>query len=240
MGKTIEWSHSPDLVPYELAVSFMERRARSIAQGKARELIWLLEHPPLYTAGTSACDEDLLTPDRFPVYKAGRGGQYTYHGPGQIVAYVMLNLKERGPDVRAFVRNLEDWLIRTLAVYQVAGEIRPDRVGVWVRREDFSPGREDKIAAIGIRLTKWVSFHGVSLNVAPNLEHFSGIVPCGIQSYGVTSLADLGRSVSIENVAHELRRQFEIVFGPTTSVATPSLSQLPQAEQKDETSIQTR
>ncbi len=222
VAKDVEWSHSRDLTPYEAAVSFMERRARSIANGDARELVWLLEHPPLYTAGTSADETDLISPNRFPVFKTGRGGQYTYHGPGQIVAYVMLNLKERGPDIRAFVRNLEDWLIRTLAAYEVTGEIRPDRVGVWVRGE--GAGREDKIAAIGVRLAKWVSYHGVSLNVSPDLEHFSGIVPCGIQGHGVTSLAELGRPASMENVAHEMRRQFETVFGATVNAEAPPLA----------------
>jgi len=203
----------------------MERRAGAIANGIARECVWVLEHPSLYTAGTSAHGEDLLKPDRFPVHNTGRGGQYTYHGPGQLVAYVMLNLKERGPDVRAFVRHLEDWLIGTLAAYDVIGEIRPDRVGVWVRRDEVTPGREDKIAAIGVRLTKWVSYHGISLNVAPELEHFSGIVPCGISDHGVTSLADLGRAISLDHVEKELRRQFEAVFGPTIGAEAPDLSQ---------------
>ena len=223
MEKDVEWSQSQNLVPYDAAVRFMEERAASIARGEAREMVWLLEHPSLYTAGTSAQVEDLLVPDRFPVYQSGRGGQYTYHGPGQIVAYVMLNLKERGPDVRAFVHNLENWLIETLAAYQVTGEIRPDRVGVWVRRENSNPLREDKIAAIGIRLRKWVSYHGVSLNVAPDLEHFTGIVPCGIQNHGVTSLVDLGRAVSLEDVSIKLRGQFEAIFASTISVAEPCL-----------------
>lgn len=212
-GADIEWKISDTLVPYEDALAFMEQRAADIAAGTAPECVWLLEHPPTYTAGTSARTEDLLTPERFPVFETGRGGQYTYHGPGQRVGYVMLNLKERGPDVRGFVRNLEEWLIRSLDAFNVKGERRGDRVGVWVRRPELGPTREDKIAAIGVRVRKWVTFHGVSLNVEPDLEHFSGIVPCGVQEHGVTSLADLGQMVSMPEVDIVMKREFEEVFG---------------------------
>jgi len=215
----VEWRISDRRVPYEEALGFMKARAAAIAGGEAPECVWLLEHPPLYTAGTSAKRDDLLTPDRFPVHETGRGGQYTYHGPGQRVAYVMLDLKRRKPDVRAFVRDLEAWLIATLADFNVTGEVRDDRVGVWVRRPDKGPGREDKIAAIGIRLRRWVSFHGVSLNVDPELEHFSGIVPCGIQQHGVTSLVDLGQLVSLADVDVALKRNFETVFGASSQPA---------------------
>ena len=200
-------------VPYEEAVAFMEERAAAIAAGEAPEMVWLLEHPPLYTAGTSAHEKDLLTPDRFPVFKTGRGGQYTYHGPGQRVAYVMLDLKRRKPDVRAYVQDLERWLIATLERFNVTGEIREDRVGVWVRRPEKGPGREDKIAAIGVRLRRWVTFHGISLNVDPDLDHFAGIVPCGISQHGVTSLTDLGQLVSMPEVDIVLRETFKEVFG---------------------------
>ncbi|KAB7740238.1 lipoyl(octanoyl) transferase LipB [Parvibaculum sedimenti] len=210
---TVEWRISDAPVPYDVAVAEMEARAAAIAEGKANELVWLLEHPALYTAGTSADEKDLLAPDRFPVFKTGRGGQYTYHGPGQRVAYVMLDLKRRKPDVRAYVHDLERWLIATLARFNVVGEVRGDRVGVWVRRPDKGIGREDKIAAIGVRIRKWVTFHGISINVDPALEHFSGIVPCGISQHGVTSLADLGHVVSMEEVDMALRASFEEVFG---------------------------
>jgi lipoyl(octanoyl) transferase len=195
----------------------MEARAQAIAEGRAGELVWLLEHPPLYTSGVSAKADDLLDPDRFPVFASGRGGQFTYHGPGQRVAYVMLNLSRREPDVRAFVATLEEWIIRTLAAFNVRGERRNDRVGVWVRRPDKGAGFEDKIAAIGIRIRHWVTLHGIALNVEPNLSHFSGIVPCGVseQRYGVTSLADLGLPVSMVEVDMMLRREFEALFGPT-------------------------
>jgi lipoyl(octanoyl) transferase len=206
----VEWLTSPGLVPFPEAEGAMKVRAAAIAAGEARELIWLLEHPPLYTAGTSAKDKDLLAPVRFPVFKTGRGGEYTYHGPGQRVAYTMLNLKDRGSDVRAFVRNLEAWLIEALAEFGVTGEIRPGRVGVWVAR---GGGREDKIAAIGIRLSRWVSTHGISLNVAPDLSHYAGIVPCGIREHGVTSLADLGITASMADVDAALARAFEKRFG---------------------------
>lgn len=211
----VGWRVSPDPVAYPEAVAFMEARAKAIADGEAGELVWLLEHPPLYTAGTSAKPSDLVAPDRFPVYAAGRGGQYTYHGPGQRVAYVMLDVRRRGGDVRAFVHDLEAWLIDTLAMFDVAGETRGDRVGVWVRRPGRGAGIEDKIAAIGIRLRRWVSFHGISLNVAPDLEHFSGIVPCGVSAHGVTSLADLGIGVGLAEVDQAMRAAFERRFGPT-------------------------
>jgi lipoyl(octanoyl) transferase len=208
----LDWIVSDNLVPYAEALSFMETRAAEIAAGTANECVWLLEHPPTYTAGTSAKTEDLLTPERFPVFETGRGGQYTYHGPGQRVGYVMLNLKERGPDVRGFVRDLEEWLIQTLAVFNVKGERRDDRVGVWVRRPNLGPSKEDKIAAIGVRVRKWVTFHGVSLNINPDLEHFSGIVPCGVSEHGVTSLEDLGQIVSTAEIDMVMKRKFEEIF----------------------------
>ena len=215
-----EWRLSAGLVDYQAAVAAMEARAADIAAGRARELIWLLEHPPLYTAGTSARGADVIEP-RFPVFTSGRGGQMTYHGPGQRVVYVMLDLKRRGPDVRRFVASLEEWLIRTLAAFGVAGERREDRIGVWVRRPDKGAGFEDKIAAIGIRVARWVTLHGMALNVAPDLSHFAGIVPCGVseQRYGVTSLADLGLPVSMAEVDMILRREFELLFGSTASQA---------------------
>jgi lipoyl(octanoyl) transferase len=217
----VRWRISDGLVPYEEALGVMEQEVAAIAAGEASELVWLLEHPPLYTAGTSADAKDLIAPDRFPVFNAGRGGEYTYHGPGQRVAYVMLDLKRRRQDVRAFVGALEEVIIRTLEAMNVKGERREDRVGVWVRRPDrplLADGTmaEDKIAALGIRLRKWVSFHGLSLNVDPDLDHFSGIVPCGISAYGVTSLVDLGLPVMMADVDMRLRGAFEEVFGPTT------------------------
>ncbi|WP_150522851.1 lipoyl(octanoyl) transferase LipB [Roseibium sediminis] len=211
----VEWVIEDDLVDYEQAIAEMESRVAAISEGKANERVWLLEHPPLYTAGTSADEADLIMPDRFPVYKAGRGGQYTYHGPGQRVAYVMLDLKRRQQDVRAFVAALEAWVINTLWNYHVRGERREDRVGVWVRRPERSATSEDKIAAIGIRLRKWVTFHGISLNVEPELDHFSGIVPCGIQEHGVTSLVDLGLPVTMPENDMVMRAEFEKIFGPT-------------------------
>jgi lipoyl(octanoyl) transferase len=215
----VEWRISDGLTPYEDALAAMEARAAAIAAGMAPELVWLLEHPPLYTAGTSAKPQQLLDP-RFPVHWTGRGGQFTYHGPGQRVAYVMLDLKRRGPDVRRFVASLEEWVIRTLAAFNVVGERCEDRIGVWVRRPDKGAGREDKIAAIGIRLKRWVSLHGVALNVDPDLSHFSGIVPCGIAEprYGVTSLVDLGVPVTMADVDIALRSAFESVFGKTMTV----------------------
>ena len=208
----IDWEVAAERVPYELAHARMKTRAAATAAGEARELIWLLEHPPLYTAGTSANPDDLIAPDRFEVHQTGRGGQYTYHGPGQRVAYAMLDLRKRGRDVSAFVRGLEQWIIDTLAAFDVTAERRCGRVGVWVVRED---GREEKIAAIGVRLKKWVSFHGISINVNPDLSHFSGIVPCGIQEHGVASLASLGKDVSLENLDAVLKTNFETLFGPT-------------------------
>ena len=211
----VEWRVSDTPVAYENALAQMEARVDAIAKGEAGELVWLLEHPPLYTAGTSSDERDLIDPDRFPVHRTGRGGQYTYHGPGQRVAYVMLNLSSRRPDVRAFVADLESWIITTLDSFNVKGERREDRVGVWVRRPDLGPTREDKIAAIGIRMRRWVSFHGISLNVDPKLEHFSGIVPCGVSEHGVTSLVDLGLPVTMDDADIALREGFESIFGPT-------------------------
>lgn len=219
----VEWAISDGPVDYAAAVAEMERRVAGIAEGRLAERVWLVEHPPLYTAGTSANPADLIAPDRFPVHQTGRGGQYTYHGPGQRVAYVMLDLKRRRPDVRAFVAALEDWLIDTLWEHHVRGERREDRVGVWVRRPERGAGREDKIAAIGIRMRKWVSYHGIALNVEPDLDHFSGIVPCGVTQHGVTSLVDLGLPVSMAEVDMVLRSRFEARFGPTVSVAAPDL-----------------
>ncbi|HEX3442774.1 MAG TPA: lipoyl(octanoyl) transferase LipB [Pseudolabrys sp.] len=212
----VEWRVSDSLVPYEAAVAAMEARVADIAAGRTPELVWLLEHPPLYTAGTSAHREDVLEP-RFPVFETGRGGQMTYHGPGQRVAYVMLDLRRRGPDVRRFVATLEEWIIRTLAGFNVRGERREDRVGVWVRRPERGQVYEDKIAAIGIRVKQWVTLHGIALNVEPELSHFGGIVPCGVheQRYGVTSLADLGHLVSMPEVDMIMRREFAPLFGAT-------------------------
>lgn len=214
--ETIAWRISDARVPYPAAVAEMEVRAAAIADGHAGELVWLLEHPPLYSAGTSAKEQDLLAPSRFPVFATGRGGQFTYHGPGQRVGYVMIDLRRRGNDVRRFVRDLEEWLIKTLAAFNVKGERREGRVGIWVARKG---GREDKIAALGIRVRRGVTFHGVSLNVEPDLEHFSGIVPCGIQGHGVTSLADLGITAAMTDVDLALREAFEDVFGVTVDDA---------------------
>lgn len=220
----VEWRIENGLTSYPDALALMESRATDIRAGNAGELVWLVEHPPLYTAGTSAHAKDLVDPDRFPVFAAGRGGEYTYHGPGQRVAYVMLDLKRRREDVRAFVAALEEWIIGTLAAFNVRGERREDRVGVWVVRADRptsldgSPA-EDKIAAIGIRLRKWVSFHGIAINVEPDLSHFGGIVPCGIQDHGVTSLVDLGLPVTMADLDVALKAAFEMVFGPTKQSA---------------------
>ncbi|MBE1236223.1 lipoyl(octanoyl) transferase LipB [Phaeovibrio sulfidiphilus] len=206
----MEWFQSETPVPYPEALAFMEERVRAIRAGDRDEAVWLLEHPPLYTAGTGARVADLLEPERFPVYAAGRGGQYTYHGPGQRVAYVMLDLDRRGRDIRAFVWALEEWLIRTLAVFSVVAERREGRVGLWVADPG---GSERKIAAIGIRVRQWVSFHGIALNVCPDLSHFGGIVPCGLGEYGVTSLRDLGLDVPMARVDEALRAAFGAVFG---------------------------
>jgi lipoyl(octanoyl) transferase len=219
----VEWAVSDTLVDYQQAVAVMEARAQAIAEGNDRELIWLLEHPPLYTAGTSTREGDLLSPGRLPVHRTGRGGQLTYHGPGQRIAYAMLDLDKRGRDVRAFVGSLEAWIIETLDRFNVHGETRPERVGVWVRRPNRGPDAEDKIAALGIRLKRWVSLHGLSINVEPDLEHFSGIVPCGISGYGVTSLADLGLIVGMVEVDMALAEVFEARFGPIVRVASPTL-----------------
>jgi len=208
------WEVSDGLVPYPAAHERMKARAAAIAAGDAPELIWLLEHPPLYTAGTSANPEDLVAPDKFEVYESGRGGQYTYHGPGQRVGYAMLDLRKRGRDVAAFVRGLEQWIIDALAVFDLVAERKCGRVGVWVTHAD---GREEKIAAIGVRLKKWVSFHGISINVNPDLSHFGGIVPCGISEHGVASLASLGRSVSMAEVDAALKASFEAIFGSTAA-----------------------
>lgn len=213
-----EWIESTGLTPYPDALAWMEARVAQISAGKADEAVWLLEHPPIYTAGTSARPADLRDPDRFPVFAAGRGGQYTYHGPGQRIAYVMLDLNARGRDVRRFVCNLENWIIAALAEFNIKGVRRDGRVGVWVARPDKPPlpdgtVRDDKIAAIGVKLRRWVSFHGISINVEPDLTHFDGIVPCGIQGHGVTSLVDLGLPVTMDDVDLALRRTFAIAFG---------------------------
>ncbi len=216
------WAISRAQIAYPDAVAAMEARAQAIAEGRAGELVWLLEHPPLYTGGVSAKAGDLLEPDRFPVFASGRGGQFTYHGPGQRVAYVMLDLTRRSRDVRAFVAALEAWVIGALGAFNVAGEVRPGRVGVWVeRRTSGLPPREDKIAAIGVKLRKWVSFHGISLNVEPDLSHFSGIVPCGVTEHGVTSLVDLGLPVTMDEVDAALRASFEAVFGLVADERAP-------------------
>ncbi len=224
MNKTaVGWAVSPGLTDYESAVAAMERRAAAIAAGEAGELVWLLEHPPLYTAGVSAKADDLLDPDRFPVFKTGRGGQFTYHGPGQRVAYIMLDLRTRGRDVTRFVADLERWIIGALERFNLKGEVREGRVGVWVERKGPGWSREDKIAAIGVRLRKWVSFHGIAFNVEPQLEHFSGITPCGISGpqFGVTSLVDLGLPVTMGDADAALRASFHDVFGPTHDAPPP-------------------
>ena len=223
----IEWAVSDRPVGYAVAVAAMEARVAAIADGRAGELVWLLEHPPLYTAGTSARDGDLLDPGRFPVHMTGRGGQYTYHGPGQRVIYVMLDLRRRAAsgtgagDVRRFVSDLEGWMIDALAAFNVKGETRRDRVGVWVKRPDRGADHEDKIAAIGIRLKRWISLHGMSLNVEPDLTHFSGIVPCGIAGHGVTSLVDLGLPVTMADADVALRGTFVARFAAVRNVAAP-------------------
>ena len=210
-----EWRISDESVNYPDSVSFMEQRVAQIRENGAPDSVWLLEHPPLYTAGTSASAEELVSPDRFPVYETGRGGRYTYHGPGQRIAYVMMDLKPRGSDVRAYVHDLEEWVIRTLALFNVKGERREGRVGIWVDRgyDRGEPGREDKIAAIGVRVRRWVTYHGISINVEPDLEHFSGIIPCGIAEHGVTSLVDLGITATTSDVDNALMQAFDEVFG---------------------------
>jgi lipoyl(octanoyl) transferase len=219
----VEWRISDTFTAYPDAVAGMEQQVAGISSGDAGEQVWLVQHPPLYTAGTSADDDDLLDAHRFPVFQAGRGGEFTYHGPGQRVGYVMLDLNQRGRDVRQFVRDLEEWMIVTLSAFGVDGERRDGRVGIWVDRGRHGglPGKEDKIAAIGVRLRRWVSFHGVSLNVSPDLSHYEGIVPCGISQHGVTSLQDLGIDVTVEEVDVALKTAFERVFDRAT--VTPSL-----------------
>jgi lipoyl(octanoyl) transferase len=233
----VEWRIDHGLLPYEAALAAMDARAAAIADGNASELAWLLAHPSLYTAGTSARREELIAA-RFPIHVAGRGGQFTYHGPGQRVAYLMLDLKRRGPDVRRFVATLEEWIIRALAAFDVTGERREDRIGVWVQRPDKGTGCEDKIAAIGIRIKRWVSLHGIALNVDCDLSHYAGIVPCGVrdQRYGVTSLADLGRAVTMAEIDAVLRREFEPLFGPPARAQTAADSAgacVPDAVQRE-------
>jgi lipoyl(octanoyl) transferase len=217
-GRPVEWVVAPGYVPYATAVAEMEARVAAIAAGDASERVWLLEHPPLYTAGVSARDEDLIDAERFPVHRTGRGGQFTYHGPGQRVAYVMLDLNKRGKDVRGFVRGLEAWLIGALDQFGVEADVRDGRVGVWVERKGPGWAREDKIAAIGVKVRKWVSFHGISLNVEPDLDHFGGIVPCGIQDHGVTSLLDLGVVASMDEADAALKSSFLGIFGPVEEI----------------------
>lgn len=217
----IGWAISDQPVPYVQALEAMNARADAIRRKEAPQLVWLLEHPSLYTAGTSARREDLLDPDRFPVFETGRGGQFTYHGPGQRVAYVMLDMKARGGDVRGLVADLERWVIEALSALNIKGERREGRVGIWVRRPDKGENREDKIAAIGLRVSRWVTTHGISFNVEPELSHYTGIVPCGIQAHGVTSLADLGLPVSMADADVALRLAFEKVFGPVVSTEPP-------------------
>ena len=221
-GKAAGWAVSRGYVPYPEAVAAMEARVAAIAAGEAGDLVWLLEHPPLYTAGVSSKPEELLAPDQFPVFQTGRGGKFTYHGPGQRVAYVMLDLNARKKDVRGFVAALEAWVIGALSVFNVEGEIKPGRVGVWVeRREAGAAPVEEKIAAIGVKLRKWVSFHGISLNVEPDLSHFGGIVPCGIAEHGVTSLVALGRPVTMDEADAALMESFRQVFGQIEAAAAP-------------------
>lgn len=217
----VAWAVSPGMIDYAPAVTAMQERAALIARGAEPELVWLLEHPPIYTAGARARPEHLLQSAQFPVHPTGRGGQVTYHGPGQRVIYTMLDVRRRGGDVRAFVTTLEEWIIAVLAELGIAGETRRDRVGVWVRRPDKGGGREDKIAAIGLRVSRGVSLHGASLNVAPDLSHYDGIVPCGVSDQGVTSLADLGKTPAMEVVDNALRRHFGRLFGPTVDALPP-------------------
>ena len=221
-GVPVEWAVSGGLVDYPFAVEAMEARAAAIAAGEAPELVWLLEHPPLYTAGVSSKDGDLLDAGRFPVHRSGRGGQFTYHGPGQRVAYVMLDLNRRGKDVRTFVRGLEQWIIGALGEFGVPADVRDGRVGVWVERKGPGWRRADKIAALGVKVRKWVSFHGISLNVEPDLSHFGGIVPCGIQEHGVTSLVDLGVPATMDEADEALRVSFRRVFGDVVKGEAPT------------------
>lgn len=225
VSNTIGWAISPGLTPYEPAVAFMEARAGAIREGTAEELIWLVEHPPLYTAGVSAKESDLLDA-RFPVHRTSRGGQFTYHGPGQRVAYVMLDLKARnGGDVRNFVCDLEKWIIDALAIFNVEAVRRDGRVGVWVERKGAGWAREDKIAAVGVKIRRWVSYHGIALNVEPDLSHYDGIVPCGITAHGVTSLLDLGHPIAMDEADEALKRAFEARFGKTQRRDAPVLTQ---------------
>lgn len=219
--RPVQWALSSGYVDYAAAEAAMEARVAAIAAGEAEEMVWLLEHPPLYTAGVSAKDDDLLAPDRFPVHRTGRGGQFTYHGPGQRVAYVMLDLNRRGKDVRGFVHGLEDWIIGALDRFGVEAGMREGRVGVWVERKGAGWSREDKIAAIGVKVRKWVSFHGISLNVEPDLDHFGGIVPCGITEHGVTSLVDLGVLATMDEADDALKSSFQQVFGPVQPGVAP-------------------
>ena len=219
--RPVQWALSSGYVDYAAAEAAMEARVAAIAAGEAEEMVWLLEHPPLYTAGVSARDDDLLAPDRFPVHRTGRGGQFTYHGPGQRVAYVMLDPNQRGKDVRGFVHGLEDWIIGALDRFGVEAGMREGRVGVWVERKGAGWSREDKIAAIGVKVRKWVSFHGISLNVEPDLDHFGGIVPCGITEHGVTSLVDLGVLATMDEADDALKSSFQQVFGPVQPGVAP-------------------
>lgn len=218
-GAPIEWVVSARPIDYGEAVTAMEARVAAILAGTAPELVWLLEHPSLYTAGTSANPADLLQPERLPIFASGRGGQYTYHGPGQRIAYVLLDLTRRRQDIRCFVDMLEEWIIASLARIEILGERRAGRVGVWIARPDRGEGAEDKIAAIGVRLRRWVTYHGVALNIAPDLSHYAGIVPCGMKEHGATSLADLGRNVSLSEVDAILRQEFEPLFGETSAAS---------------------
>ncbi|MEN2494510.1 MAG: Octanoyltransferase [Hyphomicrobiaceae bacterium hypho_1] len=220
----VDWVISREPVSYEEAINAMEKRVSDIATSKAPELVWLLEHPPIYTSGTSAKPEDLLTPNRFPVYKTGRGGEFTYHGPGQRIIYVMLDIKRRTGDIRTFIGLLENWIVMTLADIKVKGETRENRVGIWVRRPELGEKREDKIAAIGIRVRRWISFHGISLNISPNLEHFSGIVPCGIHEHRTTSLKDLGiTNLDMNNIDAVLKLMFQKHVGGTVELGSPPI-----------------
>ncbi len=208
----VEWLISDKKIDYQSAIDFMQKRVEAIKQGKAKELIWLLEHPPLYTAGTSAKEKDLLNPNKFEIFQSSRGGQYTYHGTGQRVIYVMLDLNKRKKDIRLFVKMLETWVINTLSAFNIKGEIKEGRIGVWVERPEKGINSEEKIAAIGVRISKWVSFHGISINISPDLSHYNGIVPCGINNHGVTSFEDLGHLTSMEQVDIILREEFEKIF----------------------------